>query len=168
MITQAFIKQYLDYDPVTGWFTHKTNRGPCRAGDRAGSSTGHGYRKVTVDGTRIYEHHAAWVFMFDEWPNELDHKDGNRSNNAIENLRVCDRSANACNSLRSTGESGLKGAYLDKRTMNWYSHIQLGGQVKHLGIFGSAEEAHRAYLAAAELHHGEFAFHNRPQPLRRI
>jgi hypothetical protein len=94
-------------------------------------------------------------------PEELDHIDGNRSNNAIGNLRLATRTQNNFNGRSwATGQSGLRGAYLHYQG-HWYSKIQVGGQVIWLGNFGSAQEAHAAYLKAADLYAGEYAFHNR-------
>lgn len=162
----------LDYDRLVelfdlynnGWFINRFSRGRAKAGERAGYKDVHGYRRIVIDYVKYYEHHLVWFYVHGEWPDELDHKDGDRSNNAPANLRLCTRTQNCFNAKRETGQSGLKGAYLDKRTMNWYSHIQIGGQVKHLGMFNSAEEAHAAFMIAAEHLHGEFAFQNRPQP----
>lgn len=154
----------LDYDPETGWFTNRFSRGRACKGERAGSPTGHGYRKISIDYGRFYEHHLAWLYIYGEWPNEIDHKDGDGSNNAIDNLRVCDRTLNNFN--RIPDDKGLRGAYLDCRNLQWYSKIQVRGQVIWLGNFNTPEEAHAAYLEAADRYAGEFAFHNRePQPL---
>lgn len=150
------LRELFHYDPETGWFTYKVHRNPKRIGTRAGSPSGHGYRKIGFDYIRIYEHQAAWLYVYGEWPPEVDHRNGNRSYNALGNLRLATHNQNCFNAKREPGQSGLRGAYLDKRTMRWYSHIQIGGQVKHLGMFNSAEEAHKAFMAAAELHHGEF------------
>ena len=163
MITQEYLKDLFEYDPETGWFTNRFSRGRAKEGARAGAETGHGYRRIIIDYAKYYEHHLAWLYIYGEWPEELDHKNGDRSCNTIENLRKATRKQNCHNSERETGESGLKGAYLDHRVQRWYSKIQLGCQVKWLGHFDSAEEAHKAYLAAAEIHQGEFALHNRPQ-----
>lgn len=158
MITQERLKELFDYDPETGWFTNRCSRGRAKVGERAGSFSGHiqGYRRLTVDYQRVYEHQAAWLYVFGEWLDEVDHIDREGSHNGIENLRPCDRTQNNCNSQRTTGESGLRGAYLDKRILKWYSHIQFGGQVVHLGSFNTAIEAHEAFEAAAEQLHGEF------------
>ena len=160
MITQERLQELFTYNPETGFFRNRFSRGRAKETCRAGSPTGHGYRKLTVDYERIYEHQAAWLYVYGTWSDELDHKDRNRSNNAIDNLREATRTQNNFNAKRETGASGLKGAYLDKRTMNWYSHIQIGGVVKHLGSFGSAEEAHKAYMVAVDKYHGEFALHH--------
>lgn len=158
---QQELKELFVYDPLTGWFTNRFSRGRAKEGARAGSETGHGYRRIIIDYIKHYEHHLAWLYVYGVYPDEIDHKNGIRSFNAIDNLRDCTRTQNNFNAERATGASGLKGAYLDKRTMHWYSHIQIGGQVKHLGIFATAEQAHGAFMAAVELHHGEFALHNR-------
>lgn len=153
------LRELFRYDPETGWFIRRVNKGSFRAGTRAGSPSGHGYRKIGFEGIRIYEHQAAWLYIYDEWPPEVDHRDGNKSNNALANLRIATRTQNNFNSKREPGQSGLRGAYLDTRSLRWFSKIQIGWQVKYLGAFDSAEEAHLAFMKAVELHHGEFAFH---------
>lgn len=146
----------LDYD---GWFYNRYSRGRAKIDERAGSPTGHGYRRIIINYKKYYEHHLVWFYVNGEWPpGEIDHIDGDRGNNAPANLRLCNRTQNNWNSQRQTGKSGLRGAYLDKRTQRWYSHIQLGGYVKHLGMFDTAMEAHLAFEAAAEQYHGEFYF----------
>lgn len=131
--------------------------------DKAGSPSGHGYRKLCVDYQRIYEHQAAWLYIYGEWLEEIDHWDGNGMNNAIYNLRPATRTQNNFNSERETGISGLKGAYLNHRTNSWFSKIQLGGQIKWLGTFNTAMEAHQAFMEAVEKYHGQYALHNRPE-----
>ena len=159
------VTELFKYDPTTGWFTNRRSRGRAKEGERAGSPTGHGYRRIIIDYGKFYEHHLAWLYVHGYWPDELDHQDGDRSNNAIDNLRECSRSQNCFNSDRPTGSSGLKGAYLDTRTFQWYSKIQIGCQVIWLGRFRTAEEAHEAFMDAVETYHGEFALHNRTQTL---
>jgi hypothetical protein len=163
MLTQQRLKELFNYDPETGWFTNRTSRGAAAEGKRAGTFVNfmYGYRRIVIAYKKYYEHHLAWLYVHGEWVDEIDHRDGDGSNNAIANLRACDRSQNNFNSLRRPGQSGLRGAYLDRRNLQWYSQIQLGGQVTFLGNFDSAEEAHEAFMAAAEIHHGEFAYHNR-------
>jgi hypothetical protein len=158
MVTQERLKELFYYDPVTGWFTNRFSRGRAKCGERAGSSSGHvqGYRRLTVDYERIYEHQAAWLYIYGVWLDEIDHEDTDGSHNSIFNLRPCDRSHNNVNSQRPTGESGLRGAYLDKRVSKWYSKIQFGCQVIYLGAYDTAQEAHEAFEAAAERLHGEF------------
>lgn len=156
MITQARLQELFIYDLETGWFINRFSRGRAKVGDRAGSFSHDGYRKIVIDYVKYYEHQLAWLYVHNEWLDEIDHKNGDSSFNAIGNLRPCDRTQNNCNTQRPTGESGLRGAYLDKRNQRWYSKIQFGGQVKHLGMFNSAEEAHKAFEAAAQQLHGEF------------
>jgi hypothetical protein len=163
MLTQDLLIEMFDFDPETGWFTNRYSRGRAAAGSRAGSETGHGYRRIIIGYNKYYEHHLAWLYVNGVWPDEIDHVNGDRSDNKISNLRVCSRSENCFNRKDGTGISGLKEAYLDSRSLKWFSKIQLGGQQVFLGSFDSPEEAHKAYLDAVEHAVGEFAYHNRPE-----
>jgi hypothetical protein len=163
MLTQDLLIEMFDFDPETGWFTNRYSRGRAAAGSRAGSETGHGYRRIIIGYNKYYEHHLAWLYVNGVWPDEIDHVNGDRSDNKISNLRVCSRSENNFNREDGTGISGLKGAYLNKRNLKWISQIQLGGQVKHLGTFETPEEAHEAYKKACEKIAGDFAYHKRSE-----
>ena len=156
MLTIERLKELFDYNPETGWFTNRGSRGRAKGGARAGTFKHGLYRSIVIDYERFYEHHLAWFWMYREWPDEVDHADGDASNNAIANLRLCNRTQNNCNSRQLTGQSGLRGAYLDKRNLQWYSKIQFGGQARFLGNFSSAEEAHEAFTTAARELHGKF------------
>lgn len=156
------IIELFDYNPEIGWFTNRFSRGRAAKGARTGAETGHGYRRIIVDYIKHYEHHLAWLYVHGEYPDEIDHINGNRADNRIANLRLCTRSQNKFNSETATGASGLKGAYLDKRNLQWYSKVQFGGQVKFLGNFNTPEECHEAWKDAVDSYVGEFAFHNRP------
>ena len=77
-----------------------------------------------------------------------DHKDRNRQNNKLSNLRVVtqrENSQNKCNSKT------LIGAYKRQTSDRWKSAIYVNGKVQHIGDFDTAEEASQAYFAMANL-----------------
>jgi hypothetical protein len=154
MVTQERLKELFSYDPMTGIFVHRISRGPARVGHRAGSPSGHGYRKIVIDYERFYEHHLAWLYIYGEWPDELDHVDRDGNNNRISNLRKASRSQNNVNSMFAK-----KGAYFDRRTNRWFSKIQVNHRSVWLGDFCTAEEAHDAYSQALTQYYGDFVPH---------
>jgi hypothetical protein len=156
MVTQERLKELFDYNPETGWFTNRFSRGRAKIGKRAGTYNFGLYRKIVIDYKKYYEHHLAWLYVHGVMPFEVDHIDSDPSNNRIFNLRLATSAQNKWHSQVRTGQSGLRGAYLDSRSLTWFSKIQLGDQTKYLGAFGSAQEAHEAYEAAAIQLHGEF------------
>jgi hypothetical protein len=81
-----------------------------------------------------------------------------RTNNKWSNLREATASQNMANRVLPS-ETGLKGAYRVQKgeTVRYKSIITKDGKRLHLGCFGTAEEAHAAYCAAATQLHGEFA-----------
>lgn len=60
---------------------------------------------------------------------------------------------------RTDNESGLLGVRWHKRDRRWHARIMVDGAPKHLGSFGTSDEAQAAYLAAKrQLHEfGEIA-----------
>lgn len=104
--------------------------------------TSSGYRAGRIDGVRYPAHRVAWLFVHGEWPHgEVDHINGDRSDNRIANLRDVERSENARNlkeDRRNT--SGHRGV---AKTPNgtWKAYISDGGRVRHLGTFATFDEA---------------------------
>jgi hypothetical protein len=89
---------------------------------------------------------------------EVDHINTNKLDNRRENLRVCTRQQNNCNTnKRSDNKSGFKGVCFEKRRQKFVARIRIDGKLKHLGYFATAAAAHEEYKIAAVKYHGEFA-----------
>lgn len=162
MITQERLKELLEYSPDTGLFFWLVDRGGKKAGDIAGCRK-RTYIVISLD-DRVYRaHHLAWLYMTGEWPKPfVDHRDLNKHNNIWANLRIATKSQNMANVGRiKSNVSGLKGvsAYRagERCGKPWQACIGVNGKSKHLGHFATKEEAHAAYVVAAEKLFGEFA-----------
>ncbi len=110
-----------------------------------------GYIRFQVDGRSYMAHRLAWLYVHGSWPAfEIDHRDGNRANNRIGNLRDVTRTQNNRNRqrVRLDSESGLIGAFKVRGYNRWKARIRINGRQVSLGCFGSAEAAHQAYCAA--------------------
>ena len=155
------LRELLDYAPDTGtlrWKMTNSNRAP--AGSIAGEApSGHGYRQIGIDGDRYRTHRVIWKLMTGRDPvAEIDHVDGDRSNNRWANLREASHSENGCNKPPPrSNTSGFKGVYFDRFAGRWKAQIKFAGRRRHLGRFDTPEEAHAAYRSAAARLHGAFA-----------
>jgi hypothetical protein len=80
----------------------------------------------------------------------IDHINGNRSDNRIENLRVVTGMQNANNQqTRLAGaRKAMLGASFHKPSGKWISRVKINGKDKYLGLFDTPDEANQAYLAA--------------------
>lgn len=130
-----------------------------RAGKEAGSPTSDGYRQVRVSGALHMVHRILWALHHGENPaDEIDHVDGDPSNNAIANLRAATHGQNMQNAaLRSDNRSGVKGVSWCRLSGKWKAQIHLNGGNRHLGCFASLTDAKSARIAAEKEHFGEFA-----------
>lgn len=156
-ITQVQLKELLHYDPETGIFTRLRGKGK---GTIAGTLH-HGYIEIRAGGPIYGAHRLAWLYVHGELPeNEIDHRDGNRSNNRISNLREATRQDNNINRKRPKhNASGIKGVFLEKRYGTWTAQITHNGNQMNLGSFKTKEEA-AAVLTAKRIElHGEFCNH---------
>lgn len=155
MTTQARLKEILSYDPNTGIFMRLTSSGGRKAGSIAGSPHGRGYLKLMVDNKKYFAHRLAWLFETGEWPKfNIDHIDGNKSNNSFRNLRDINQSSNLQNQKKAKSDNrstGILGAY--KHRDKFVACINISGKKTHLGVFDTADDAHEAYLKAKREHH---------------
>ncbi|MDX0946193.1 HNH endonuclease [Sinorhizobium medicae] len=151
------LKQVLHYDPASGVFCWAENRKKCTKGAVAGSVRADGYVLIRIDYQRYYAHRLAWLYMTGEWPaQEIDHADGNPSNNVWSNLRAASPTQNMQNRpTQRNNRTGLKGVRRSSR--GFYATIQVDGQYRYLGRFCDPLEAHLAYCQTASAVFGEFA-----------
>lgn len=154
MLTQSELKELLHYDPNTGEFTWLVERLPTKPNDSAGSKNKNGYIHIKING-RIYKaHRLVWLYMTGNWPNNIDHIDGNGYNNCWNNLRECSHAENQQNRIKSkTNKSGFLGVSWDKINNKWMAQINVNGQKKFLGRYATPQEAHHAYLDAKAKYH---------------
>lgn len=152
-------EELLSYDPSTGFVTRlKTVASRARAGQRAGSLNFQGYVVLQVDGKKFMLHRIIWLLAYGEWPDgEVDHINGDRSDNRLENLRLASRAENGRNMRPRGGTAGLKGVYWHKRARKWCAQIVKDDVNHYLGLHDEPEDAHAAYCEAAKRLHGEFA-----------
>lgn len=157
-ITAQRLRELLSYDQDTGLFTrlsHGRGRRPAE-GRPAGCKTDRGYIHIHVSG-RIYKaHRLAWLYVNSEWPDgDIDHIDGDKTNNRINNLRSVSTSVNMQNqrSAQKRNASGFLGVTVHGGRFE--ASIKLNGKNIYLGSYATPELAHDAYLAKKrEIHPG--------------
>lgn len=150
----------LVYDPTSGLLTwvsvNNQHRGK-RAGTLYRDKNGKRYIRVIVRGRYVFAHQVAWFLHFGEWcPGELDHINGDGTDNRLVNLRRVGPGLNMLNKrLMSNNTSGCCGVTYRKREKRWEARININGKRHVLGLFATYEAAAEA-RGQANL---EFNFH---------
>jgi hypothetical protein len=121
-----------------------------------------GYLAGRILGRTVKAHRAAWAVAYGEWPErQIDHINGDRSDNRLSNLRQASNSQNCCNQRPRPGASRFKGVspyfIRERNTGRWLAKIYKDGREIVLGRFDCEREAAIAYNEAAIRLHGEFA-----------
>lgn len=150
------LRQVLRYEHETGdfyWIHRDTHKN--KLGQYASIVRSHGYLNISIDSNYYYTHRLAWFYVHGEWPNVIDHINGDKTDNRIDNLRSVDQRCNVQNVLkaRKHNASRLLGAY--KTKYGFASTVVHNKKSIYLGHYKTAEEAHNVYLKAKrELHEG--------------
>lgn len=123
------------------------------------SKNGNGYFQGTVLSQNLLAHRVIWAMITGEWPDEVDHKDHDGSNNKWGNLRSVSHANNMKNmKLRRDNVSGVAGVSWHQRDQRWLVSIKVGNKSKHLGCFKLKSEA-VAVRKAAEAGHEYYPNH---------
>lgn len=159
MITRERVAELFEYrDGGLYWKVCSAQR--IKIGDRAGSSHDCMCKRVKVDGKNYLEHRLIYLMHNGELPEFLDHIDGDRTNNRIENLRPCTMAENQHNTgLPRTNTSGVKGVSWYGQSGKWMAQLRINGATIYLGLFKEIDEAKETVMKARERYHGEFARH---------
>ena len=127
---------------------------------QAGSLRTDGYVGVVLKGKYFFAHRIIWEMHNGSIPKEfvIDHIDGDRSNNKLENLRLCTFQQNHFNrGKQANNKSGFKGVSWHKQKAKWVAQIKVKGKNKFLGFFNCPEEAYKAYCDNAIIFYGYMA-----------
>lgn len=168
-LTQARLKELLDYDPHLGVFSwRKRNvRSEFSRTDNSWNSryankpAGHIYGdrerlRISIDKKRYLAHRLAWLWMTGKWPiKEIDHIDLDSLNNKWNNLREATHSQNAMN-RRGRGRFG-KGIAFHSPSGLYQVRVHANNKCHTIGYFEELKDANSAYASAAKKLHGQFA-----------
>lgn len=131
-----------------------------KVGDRVGHLKPNGYSTVCLDGVAIPLHRIIYKMFNGDFVGDIDHIDGNPSNNRIENLRISTSSQNQRNvGIRKDNTSGVKNVSYDKSKNSWKVRLFVDGKNKIIGDFKDLELAELVAFEARTKFHGEFANH---------
>jgi len=158
-INKELLNQLFNYcDGSLYWKVSPAKR--INVGDVAGTineSTG-GYRVIKIL-SKQYLAHRLIFFMFNNyWPDEVDHIDGDITNNRIENLRASTKAQNQWNSkIRKDNTSGVKGVHWSKRKNMWSVRVWKNKKTHYLGYYTDLSDAEKVVKAFRVKCHGEYA-----------
>jgi len=136
--------------------------GPSAPGSNAGSLRSDGYSDIQIGNFKHKAHRLAYAIFHGEMPpreKQVDHIDGNRSNNRIENLRLATHGENQMNRnhLDKRNRTGVTGVFWRAGHQRWQVNIRVNRRLIHLGSFTQKQDAIEARRLAEAKYFGEFA-----------
>ena len=166
------LKKYITYDPETGLFLWKLRtedmfcpsktrsaKHVCNvwnsrhAGKPTGSKSNAGYIVITINSKQIMAHKLAWLYVYGEFPNVIDHKNQVRCDNRIDNLRKSSYAENNKNaSKRVDNKSGVTGVYWHSTNNRWTARINNNKKQVNLGSFQFKQDAITARKTAEKFY----------------
>ena len=162
-LTLERLRKHFLYNPDTGLFLWKES-GTGRPISRiAGGVNGHGYIQIRFNGKSYRAHRLAFLYMTGEYPpKDVDHINGDKTDNRFKNLRHATRSQNLRNQkIRKNNKSGCTGISQRKSTGKWRATIMACGRWIHVGEFIKKTDAIKA-RKQAEIEYGYHENHGRP------
>lgn len=163
IMTKRKLRKYFDYLP-NGTFRRRIcfnrwgGKGRYEIGQIVkGSKRTDNYLSVYLGKETILFHRAVYMWHFGKFHGEIDHINGNRIDNRIENLRLVGRSQNISNLTKPPkNKSGIKGIQFRRRL--WEGQISW----KYKKYSKSSKDKQKIILWLREMReklHGEFARH---------
>lgn len=134
---QNKLREDFTYNAGTGDFT--------RYDGNWGFISNYGYCHISYEGSIYKVHRLIWKWWYGYDPEEIDHINGDRTDNRIDNLRNVNRSQNNTNTkIRTNNTSGYTGVSFDRIHSVWISRITINKKVIKVGQYRTAIEAKNA------------------------
>lgn len=159
MITQELILHLFRYENGKLFYKNKTHKfAKIQIGDEAGSLYSNGYLNVKIHKKPYAIHRLVFMMFHGFLPKTIDHIDGNKVNNKIENLRECNYVTNGYNrKIGSNNTSGYKNVTWSKRLKKWRVTLICNKKFKDFGYFEDLEFASLVAQEARNKYHNTFA-----------
>lgn len=142
----------ISYNPENGEFRWAISDRGIAKGRLAGCVSRAGYLVIKVNRKQVRANRLAIFLSNGEWPaGEVDHINGDKLDNRLENLRVTDRAGNSQNrrkAHRDHHSCGLQGVAWNKQHRRWQAKIMANKVRYHIGYYNDPAVAHQAYLEA--------------------
>ena len=156
-LSQAMLNDLYEYKDGE-LFYKKSPVWKIAVGSKAGSVNSQGYVKLSIDGKKHSAHRVIFMMNHGYLPEEVDHINGNRADNRIENLRASTKVENHYNEkIRSNNKSGVKGVSWHKASQKWQVIVTACKRKINMGLFKDFELAELVAHEARAKFHGKFA-----------
>lgn len=158
-LTQELLLKLFEYRDGNLYYKSINKHSRKKIGDKAGYINKCGYVSITIHDKAYLAHRLIFAYHYGFFPKYIDHINGNKSDNCIENLREATSQQNNWNRKRiKSPKYPAKGIYKHSKYDNKFCvEIYVNGQRIHIGIFNSINEAVTASNKARVKYHGEFA-----------
>jgi hypothetical protein len=167
-LTQSMLRELFDYRVDGNLVRLKSGMGPNnKAGDLVGDlnkkklgSRNARYVTTRINGQHYCVHKLIYMWHTGVMPDELDHINRDTLDNRIENLRVANKSQNACNrTVFVNNTSGVKGVSWNARNKKWFVYVDVNKKRNNIGYFDDIDLAELVAIEAREKLHGVYANH---------
>jgi hypothetical protein len=135
-------------------------RSKYKFGDKAGTLNKNGYRVIRISGKVFLEHRLIWLMHYGKLPTFIDHINGIRNDNRIENLRESTLTQNQQNKkLSKANTTGFKNVYFHKKSKLYRVSIRFNGKKLQVASLHDIELADLVAQMAREKYHKNFCRH---------
>jgi hypothetical protein len=162
-LTADRANQVLSYSPETGELRWKVTLSNVNvAGNIAGGISKAERRiSISVDREKLRAHSVIWLMMTGKWPTEIDHINGDATDNRWANLREVSHRENMRNrKVCTNNKSGIMGVCWNKHAQKWRARVKVLDKQYEIGSFIDFFEACCA-RKSAELTRGFHENHGR-------
>jgi hypothetical protein len=157
---QARFNEVFEYRDGALFWKVNTNKSKNLIGKQAGCTSSNTYGSVMIDKKSYCIHRVIFCMHTGLMPAQVDHKDGDRKNSRIENLRAATDIENKFNKgAQRNNKCGAKNVCWSSVHKKWAVQVQSHGKRVFSKLIPDFELAELVAHMAREKFHGAFANH---------